>query len=68
MKRSSHIFRREAPTLFPTAGPAVTLRKDVERLRNRYGQILRDEVRGTVTDPAEVDDELRYLCRTVGSM
>ena len=47
---------------------AVTLRKDVERLRNRYGQILREEVRGTVTDPAEVDDELRYLCRTVGSM
>jgi DNA-directed RNA polymerase specialized sigma24 family protein len=47
---------------------AVTLRKDVERLRNRYGQILRDEVRGTVVDPAGVDDELRYLCRTIASM
>ena len=47
---------------------AVTLRKDVERLRNRYGQILRDEVQGTVTNPAEVDDELRYLCRTIASM
>lgn len=47
---------------------AATLRKDVERLRNRYGQILRDEVQGTVTDPAEVDDELRYLCRTIASM
>lgn len=47
---------------------AVTLRKDVERLRTRYGQILRAEVQGTVTDPAEVDDELRYLCRTIASM
>jgi DNA-directed RNA polymerase specialized sigma24 family protein len=47
---------------------AVTLRKDVERLRNRYGQILRDEVQGTVIDPAQVDDELRYLCRTIASM
>lgn len=47
---------------------AVTLRKDVERLRNRYGQILRDEVQGTVTDPAEVDGELRYLCHTIASM
>ncbi len=44
---------------------AVTLRKDVERLRNRYGQILREEVGGTVTDPAEVEEELRYLCRAL---
>jgi DNA-directed RNA polymerase specialized sigma24 family protein len=47
---------------------AVTLRKDVERLRRRFGEILREEVRGTVTDPAEVDNELRYLCRTVAAM
>lgn len=47
--------------------PAATLRKDVERLRGRYGDILREEVRGTVTDPAEVDEELRYLCRALTS-
>lgn len=47
---------------------AVTLRKDMERMRARYGQILREEVRGTVIDPAEVDDELRYLCQTIASM
>ncbi len=45
--------------------PAATLRKDVERLRSRYGEILREEVGGTVTDPAEVDEELRYLCQAL---
>jgi len=47
--------------------PAATLRKDAERLRARYGEILREEVCGTVTDPAEVDEELRYLCQTLTS-
>jgi DNA-directed RNA polymerase specialized sigma24 family protein len=44
---------------------AVTLRSDVARLRGRYRAILREEVRGTVSDPAEVDDELRYLCQVM---
>ncbi len=47
--------------------PAATLRKDVERLRARYGEILREEVCGTVADPAEVDEELRYLCEALTS-
>jgi RNA polymerase sigma-70 factor (ECF subfamily) len=47
--------------------PAATLRKDAERLRARYGEILREEVCGTVTDPAEVDEELRYLCHALTS-
>jgi len=46
---------------------AATLRKDAERLRARYGEILREEVCGTVTDPAEVDEELRYLCQALTS-
>ena len=45
--------------------PAGTLRKNAERLRARYGEILREEVCGTVTDPAEVDEELHYLCQTL---
>jgi len=40
---------------------ASTLRSDVARLRARYRAILRQEVRGTVLDPREVDEELRYL-------
>ncbi len=47
---------------------AATLRKDVERLRARYGEILRDEVRGTVADPSEVDAELHYLCEAVAGI
>jgi len=41
--------------------PAVTLRSDVARLRARYRAILREEVGGTVIDPADVDEELRHL-------
>lgn len=43
--------------------PVTTLRSDVARLRARYRTVLREEVRGTVAGPTEVDEELRYLCR-----
>jgi RNA polymerase sigma factor (sigma-70 family) len=41
--------------------PTTTLRSDVARLRARYRAILREEVRGTVIDPRDVDEELRHL-------
>jgi DNA-directed RNA polymerase specialized sigma24 family protein len=47
--------------------PVPTLRSDVARLRARYRTILREEVRGTVEEATEVDEELRYLCRVLGS-
>ena len=40
---------------------AAHLRVDVGRLRARYRAILREEVSGTVVDPHDVDEELRYL-------
>jgi RNA polymerase sigma-70 factor (ECF subfamily) len=40
---------------------AATLRSDVARLRARYRAILREEVSGTVLDPRDADEELRYL-------
>lgn len=43
----------------------TTLRSDVARLRIRYRAILREEVRGTVLEAGEVDDELRYLCQVI---
>ena len=43
--------------------PASTLRSDVTRLRARYREALRAEVRRTVGTEAEVDDELRELLR-----
>ena len=33
----------------------------VHRLRERYGELLREAVAHTVPEPAELDDELRYL-------
>jgi RNA polymerase sigma factor (sigma-70 family) len=47
--------------------PVTTLRSDVARLRSRYRTILREEVRGTVNEAKEVDDELRYLCRALAA-
>ena len=36
-------------------------RKAVERLRHRYGQLLRQVVAQTVDTPEEIDAELRHL-------
>jgi hypothetical protein len=36
-------------------------------LRKRYSLILREEVRDTVLEPAEVNEELRHLCRAVAA-
>ena len=44
---------------------AVHLRVDVTRLRARYRAILREEVSGTVVDPRDVDEELRYLRQAI---
>jgi len=36
------------------------------RLRQRYREIIREEVAHTVADPGEVDDEIRHLLRVLG--
>jgi RNA polymerase sigma-70 factor (ECF subfamily) len=38
----------------------------MHRLRSRYRELLRDEVRQTVDDPGKIDDELRHLCAVLG--
>jgi DNA-directed RNA polymerase specialized sigma24 family protein len=47
--------------------PVATLRTWISRLRQRYRNALRDEVASTVSDPAEVDEETRYLYRILMS-
>jgi len=37
----------------------------VHRLRKRYRELLRAEIANTVTTPAEVDEEIRYLFRAL---
>ncbi|MFY9983250.1 MAG: hypothetical protein WAK31_00765 [Chthoniobacterales bacterium] len=34
----------------------------VHRFRKRYAVLLREEVWRTVSDPSEIDDEIRALC------
>jgi len=41
--------------------PIATLRTWLWRLRQRYREALRMEVASTVSDPAEIDQELHYL-------
>jgi DNA-directed RNA polymerase specialized sigma24 family protein len=43
--------------------PIATFRTSLMRLRHRYREALHDEVAQTVSDPAEVDEELQYLYR-----
>ena len=39
----------------------------VHRLRQRYRDILRDEIAQTVEDPSQIDDEIRRLMSAVRS-
>ena len=38
----------------------------VHRLRQRYGELVREEIAHTVTTPAEVEEEMRYLIKLIG--
>lgn len=42
--------------------PEATVKRLVHRLRQRYRELLRDEVSQTVESLQDVDEELRYLC------
>jgi RNA polymerase sigma factor (sigma-70 family) len=37
------------------------VKKNVERMRRRFGQLLREEIAHTVPDASEIEDELRHL-------
>ncbi len=43
--------------------PPATLRTQLRRLRQRYRELVRDEVAATVAKPAEVEEEMQYLYR-----
>ena len=38
------------------------VKKQLHKMRQRYRALLREEVSRTVENPADVDDEIRYLC------
>ena len=67
------IFLTSSPNPLPTYDdlavrlslPPSTLRSHVTRLRARYRELLRAEVRRTVDTEADVDGELHWLFRVL---
>jgi len=54
--------------LSPELGMEETaVKKQLHNMRQRYRSLLRDEVSRTVEDPADVDDEIRYLCASLAT-
>ena len=41
------------------------MKKAVQRMRRRYGQLFREEVAHTIANPAGVEEELRHLCQVL---
>ncbi len=54
--------------LSATLGVAETVvKKQLHTMRQRYRCLLRDEVARTVENPADVEDEIRYLCAALAA-
>lgn len=47
--------------------PTEAVKRLLHHLRERYRAILREEVSQTVETPAQVDDEIRYLCAVLAN-
>ncbi len=62
--RDSRPYRRVAEELGISEG---AVKVAVHRLRKRYRELLKKEIAQTVSDPAEIDEELRELFAAVGS-
>lgn len=61
--------QESAPAYAEAAGhlglPENTVKSLVHRMRRRYRTLLRAEIARTVADPAEIDEEIRYLLRVL---
>jgi hypothetical protein len=45
----------------------TVVKKQLHIMRQRYRSLLRDEVAHTVENPADVQDEIRYLCAALAA-
>lgn len=43
-----------------------SLKMTVQRMRRRYGELIREEIAQTVASPAEIEDEIRHLFMELG--
>jgi hypothetical protein len=55
-------YKEVANRLQISTGAVKTL---IHRLRKRYTALLREEVGRTVSDPAEIDEEIHALCEAL---
>jgi len=46
---------------------AGALRTSVHRMRRKFGRLLREEIAETVSEPEEIDDEIRFILATLSS-
>jgi len=65
-------FRLDAPGQRPYAEVASqsalsqsAVKSAIRRLRQRHNELVREEIAHTVADPADVDDEIRYLLQVL---
>jgi RNA polymerase sigma-70 factor (ECF subfamily) len=61
-QESETSYREVAATLETSEGAVKTA---VHRLRQRFGQLLREEIAETVSSPDQVDDEVKHLLRVI---
>ena len=45
----------------------TVVKRQLHNLRQRYRWLLRDEIARTVEDPADIEDEIRYLCAALAA-
>ena len=66
------LTQEAAPGRYPDWAAALGLsegavRVALHRLRRRFGELLREEIAQTVANPAEVDEEIRYLFAAISA-
>ena len=69
---SSHLMAERADVSYANLSAALGLaetavKKQLHNMRQRYRWLLRDEVAHTVENPADVEDEIRYLCAALAA-
>ncbi len=70
---SPHLTTERADVSYANLAAALdvteaVIKKQLHNLRERYRWLLRDEVTHTVSDPGEVDNEIRHLCAALAAL
>ena len=63
-ERTAQPYAELAGKLGVTEG---TVKSAVHRMRQRYRQLLREEIANTVAEPGEIEDELRHMFTVLGN-